>query len=340
MSKFTVIGDPHATPSNLDKIGQLFKLAEDLGNTTIWLGDFLDTKEIIRGKCLNFIFKHLKKSKLNHIILIGNHDWFNLECIDHSLQPLKELPNVTVVDDLCGLNKYSNKVIPLSGKTKDMFSECDIYFLPYCKKRESVERVLDMIPEKSVLFAHLDIKGFDYGNGHLCTDGISVKLLSKFSKVISGHFHKFQEDDKLTYLGTPFSHTFGESNQIKYIGVYEFDLKNDVNKHELRETDFPMHLTYNYNVDEMVPERELPVDGKHYIRVILNGSQENIDLFSKSVFPEGTKFIERPTDSFNNEIKIDETINNNSKFEEWATNIKKLDPETTKLGLDILRSVS
>ena len=65
--KFTIVGDPHAKPGNLNKINHLFDMVETLGNTVIWLGDFLDTKEIIRGKCLNLIHRRLSESKLTHI---------------------------------------------------------------------------------------------------------------------------------------------------------------------------------------------------------------------------------------------------------------------------------
>lgn len=67
--RLTVVGDPHAKPNNLDKITQLFDHIEELGNTCIILGDLLDTKELVRGRCLNHYFHRFEKSSLNFIVL-------------------------------------------------------------------------------------------------------------------------------------------------------------------------------------------------------------------------------------------------------------------------------
>ena len=94
----TIVGDPHAKPGNEAEMLQLFAMVEELGLPTIWVGDLLDTKEVIRSKCLNLYYRYFKESKLPHTILVGNHDWHNLECKEHSLETLKELPNETIVD--------------------------------------------------------------------------------------------------------------------------------------------------------------------------------------------------------------------------------------------------
>ena len=47
--KYIVVGDPHCTHKSLDKIDKLFDIVEERPEETIiWLGDFLDTKEVIR----------------------------------------------------------------------------------------------------------------------------------------------------------------------------------------------------------------------------------------------------------------------------------------------------
>src|SRR5882724_7541363 len=98
MTKFTVIGDIHCTLNNLDKVNQLFDSIEKLHNPTILLGDLLDTKSIIRSECLNLYYKRLQDSKLQFTILCGNHDLIRQDQEASSLEPLKALPNVTIVD--------------------------------------------------------------------------------------------------------------------------------------------------------------------------------------------------------------------------------------------------
>ncbi len=315
MPKFAVIGDPHATPTTLDKISELFDTVEELGLPTIWLGDFLDTKEVIRGKCLNMIYRRLLQSPLQHIVLIGNHDWFNLQCEEHSLECLKELDNVLVVDTL-------QEIAP------------GLHAIPYIHDQAALAAVLESIPEDTVLFGHLEVTGFDFGNGHMCESGTPIQSLEKFKRVISGHFHKAQETGNLLYLGTPFSHSFGESSQTKLIGVYD----SDDNSISLTETSFPQHVTLHLYLDSEGTEIP-PHKPNDYLRVILEGSQENIDRFDRSSYPEGTKYVERSTDQFSVDVVIDESQSNVSKFKNWATKIKGLDEETVKLGIEILESL-
>lgn len=325
MHKFTIIGDPHATHKNLDKINTLFDLVEDLGQEAIWLGDFLDTKEVIRGKCLNLLYERFKQSKLDHIVLIGNHDWFNLECEDHALKVLKELPNITIVDEptLC----------------------YDMLFLPYNHDPKTIKKWLKNTDAKTV-FGHFDICGFDYGNGFMCEEGLSVKDFKKFNLVVSGHFHKFQQQDNLVYLGTPFSHSFGESNQDKYIAIFDKDKKidNDNEPHlcnglELIRTPFPSHITIEIDCDDENPSM-LGYQENDIVRVIYKGSKENIETYkNKSHFPEGTKIIEKPNDEYANTTVIDETLDNVVKFQQFANDVKQLDVETVKLGTQILEGL-
>lgn len=320
MSRYTVVGDPHITHKSLDRGAQLFSLVEEIGLPAIWLGDFLDTKEVIRGKCLNALLDYLRASKLQHIVLIGNHDWFNLECEAHSLEALKLLPNVKIVD--------APEVID------------NMLFLPYihdqAKLLEVITRFQGLV---STVFGHLEVSQFDFGNGHICTTGLTLDALKGFKRVISGHFHKYQQTGNLTYLGTPFSHSFGETNQTKLIGMY------DAETDELKtaETEFPRHITLEVNCDENdfsgITDGKAQGDPKDFYRIILSGLQANIDLFPRAPFEHlNVKWISRPSDDAINNVTIDETVSNESQFSKWATEIRNMDEETLKLGLQILEA--
>lgn len=318
MSKFTIIGDPHATNKNLDKIETLFNLVEDLGFPAIWLGDFLDTKEVIRGKCLNLLYQKFKDSKLRHIVLIGNHDWFNLECQDHALQVLKELPNVTIVDEPMVLE--------------------EMWFTPYYHDTEKLKEVIENCAKgtcKKVLFGHFDIIGFDYGNGFMCDSGLFESDFSSIDFMISGHFHKYQREGNRVYLGTPFSHSFGESNQKKYIGIFDSDALNL----ELIETPFPSHRTIEIDCDGPDTQVETYKEEDH-LRVIFKGSKESILKVKSQVnYPETTKIIEKPNDEYANTTVIDETLDNVVKFKQWANEVKGLNEDAVKLGTQILEAL-
>lgn len=307
-SKLTLIGDPHAKPSNLDKIQTLFEIVEDLGNPCVWLGDMLDTKELVRGKCLNTLYEGFRESKLQHYVLVGNHDWFNLKCEDHSLRTLQSLDNVDVVQ---------SPVITEYG-----------LMVPYIHDHQEFKKVMVKRPwDEKRAFIHQGFSGFDYGNGFIAKEESDISWLKDYDLVVSGHFHKYQKQGNLTYLGTPFSHSFGESNQTKYIGVLDLE----TNEIKLLKSPFPKHLTVEINCEKV---KKVKPDEENYLRYVLNGSQEAIDQFDRTGHPSGTKFVERP-DLGSLDIVVDELESNEVKFKKWAE-AQEMDPETIQMGLELL----
>ena len=306
-----VVGDPHLTLKSYDKINKLFDIIEEMPqDVVIWLGDFLDTKEVIRGKCLNLLNKRFTSSKKQHIILIGNHDYFNLDCEEHALEVFKSLhPQVIIVD----------KIMKSNG----------MWFVPYYHDMNKLKEDLNVIPNNETVFGHFDIIGFDFGNGYISDGGLRHRDFKRFKRVISGHYHKYQERGNLVYLGTPFSHSFGESGQSKFIAIY--DSKSD--KLDLIPTPFEQHYTWEVNCDETLNAPLLSSKNLH--RIILKGKKENIAQFKRDQVFEGTKIIERP-DIEEMSIVIDEVDNNFKQFTQWASEVKQLDTQTIQLGIEIL----
>lgn len=325
LNTFTIVGDPHITPKSLDKGYRLFEIVEQMGNPTVWLGDLLDTKEVIRGKCQNAFYDYFKSSKLQHIIIVGNHDWFNLECIDHSLKTLGSLPNVRVIDKI------------------EFHPKLPFVFFPYIHDKALLKDRLQQIADKNlVAFGHFDVSGFDYGNGHLCEDGIIThEDFSGFKRVISGHFHKLQQTGNFTYLGTPFSHSFGEANQDKVLGLYHLD----TDTLELVPTEFPRHVSIKVDMSKRGALKKIEefVAGQqnNLIRIQLHGNPEDVIKLDKSQFSGfNIKWEDKSDSPVDSRISLDETLDNKSQFQEWAKNIKNLDQETITLGLSILEGIN
>lgn len=317
---WTICGDIHAENGNLDKVETLFDIFEELGNPTILLGDLQDTREIIRGKTLNLLRKRIKESKLTFVILVGNHDWFSeIDCNEHSLESLKDLPNVHVID----------RPTILQGMA----------FMPYYNDLKAFNKALGEFPGCDQIFIHQGVVGFDYGNGRIA-DGkgrgeITLQNLKKFKRVISGHFHKFAQDKNLTFLGTPFSHDFGETDQTKYIAIYN----QDTDELELLKTPFPRHRTVELELGHNPQEdvaRAFQENKADILRIRLVGTEMQINSVDKSQFPD-VKLLDEPTDADQIETsQVDDNDSNERKFLQWGQEIKKLDDETIKLGLDIL----
>ena len=310
--EYLIVGDLHLKKDNLDKSSNLFKIIEEKNLPVIWLGDQLDTKEIVRSTCLNLLYRYLKRSKLQHIMLVGNHDWHNLECEDHSLKPLESLNNVVIVD----------KPTQING----------MYFLPYYHDLNKFDKAVKAGKSK-ILFIHQGLNGFDFGNGYIEENGYELdNIKNRYELIISGHFHKPQISKKFSYLGTPFSHNFGESNQDKFLGVLNVDeLKLDLVK-----LDFPKHITKEVNVS-MYKEFIRHISAKDHWRIFLCGTEKELLSVDKTDFPAHVRIIEKETDTKDSkEALVKESDSNSVKFEKWAKEVKQLDKEVIKLGLDLL----
>jgi DNA repair exonuclease SbcCD nuclease subunit len=313
---YLLVGDPHLKNNNLDIAEELFALVESKGLTTIWLGDMLDTKELIRGKCMNALISYFKRSRLQHFVLVGNHDWFNLDCQAHSLESLKLLQNVVVVDAPTRLDEMT--------------------LVPYIHDQNKLREILGRAHAGTVLIGHLDVAGHDYGNGHLSKNGLKLEELSKFRAVISGHFHKFQQSSNLTYLGTPFTHSFGEANQHKYLATFDAERC----ALEFEETPFRKHLSIEIDCNQSDQRDWEAANNATLWRVILTGSQENINAFDRSRLAHlDVKWVTRPSDFQTNDVQIDETVSNEVQFQKWAKDVRGLDEATITLGSQILESV-
>lgn len=323
LNTFSVIGDPHITHKSLDKGYRLFQTIEELGNPVIILGDLLDNKEVIRGKCLNLWFNYLKSSKLQFVNLVGNHDFFNLEGLDHSLKPLTSIPNVRIIDSV-----VEHPTLPF-------------VFFPYIHDKHKLkELVLKYASKDKVAFGHFDMLGFDFGNGHISEVGLSVEDFQGYKRVISGHYHKYQQTGNFTYLGTPFSHSFGEANQDKFLGLYTVD----TDKLDLLPTTFPKHVSLKVDfskrgVDKRVTEFIMENQG-NIVRIQMHGPQEKIETFDKSRFSNlNIKWENKAEAEIDSKSNLDETLDNKTQFQEWAKTIKQLDNDTISLGLSVLEAV-
>jgi DNA repair exonuclease SbcCD nuclease subunit len=323
MSKFTVVGDIHCKLENLDKVKLLFEIIESLGNPTILLGDLLDTKDLVRARCLNLYYECFSKSKLEFTVLVGNHDLINIDRKDHALTPLCALKNVTIVDE--------------------PYISTNYLFLPYNKSLSELSESVIHAKESEIkfIFGHLDIQNFNYGNGIISQEGFKLEDFKGFKRVLLGHYHCFQTKDNLTYLGTPFSHSFGESDQTKYIGILDIE----INQLELLETPFPKHRTFEINCDAVTPnslefkdlmENSFKINMNDYNRIILSGSSYNISQVQRQA---GIKYIEKPTISKVQKFNIDETLTHEQQFRKWSELIKKYDGKTLELGMEILKNV-
>ena len=311
MGQYLVIGDIHANEGNKHKVEKLLNFIEGYGLPTIFLGDQLDKRGYVEISCLNLFYNFFKQSLLKHLILVGNHDFSTADCLEHSMHPLRYLESVTVVDK------------PLRrGK---------VLLMPFQRNLDDFRRITNDFRGAEFLMFHNGVNGFDYGSGLVADRELPIEDLKQFKHAIGGHFHKYQKRENLTYLGSPFSHTFGESNQNKYLGIFD----DETGEMELIKTDFPKHVTTTLDLSK---GDRLQVDEYDYNRIILRGTREQIAAFDKTKYPE-FKFIEECILDMDI-LALKETETPESLFQKWFTDIKKeTNPDILQLGLKLLKDV-
>jgi DNA repair exonuclease SbcCD nuclease subunit len=147
----------------------------------------------------------------------------------------KEFSNVTVIEE--------PTVIEFHKK---------IFMCPWLVNNEEYDSINNY--DADYMFAHMDLNDFVMsGTDTVCDHGISHKKLSKFETVLIGHYHRRQTKDNVTYIGNPFSTSYGELDDNK--GFTVFDLEH--NTLELVKFDGPRYC--KVNLSDIIDNRvEIP----------------------------------------------------------------------------------
>lgn len=284
-SKTIVIGDLHLDKNNLDVAEKFFdfldsRLSEEEAEFSnirlVFLGDNYHTKAIIRSEAQNFLIENLQSILKKHktvdkiYIIVGNHDYNNMSCEEHALTPLKtiDLNRLIVVDH------------PIEDK--------EFLLLPYYNSKEQFIKVLKdhLSSACKYVFCHQGVEGFDYGNGILDRDGVSVKdLVNHNVDFIIGHYHKQQKVGNIFYLGTPFSHSFGEANQLK--GILE--ITNDKQEFLITNEFIPCHYKLKFSDDGFdKPSKQVLkyISEDDFVECQISCTKEFAKNFSKEKFIE------------------------------------------------------
>lgn len=190
----------------------------------VHLGDIYDRRKYINFRTLDFskrvMFDPLRERNIQCDVVLGNHDLYYKN--EHSINS----PRLLVEGDYQNVRVYDKLTVsPIQSNW---------VYLPWLCTEED-HRVMEEFAstvnpdDKMVLFAHLELLGFDMG-GTLCSDGIHETVFRNFDKVITGHFHKKQVCRNIYYPGSQFQFTWidhgqpkgfayldTETNELKYV---------------------------------------------------------------------------------------------------------------------------
>ncbi len=258
------------------------------------LGDWFDNRQLldinIMNKAIDIIYKI---SRLMPVyIMTGNHDCYRKNETDvNSLAAFRFIPNVTIIEE---------PVIFSNGIS-------NILILPWIGDKEIEEKyALKNRKKAQYVFAHTDMAGFKYDNGRNITRGVNLKEIKEFKRIFSGHIHKRQEIDHITYIGSPYHTKRGDIGNKKAVYIFE----PDSNKVEFFENSFS-------SVFQRVQLEDLMEWTLDYVKSILANNYTDIIVPDKYVHLFNlTKFIEllencpyKKIEAVGEKIKSDDDFN-------------------------------
>jgi DNA repair exonuclease SbcCD nuclease subunit len=191
------------------------------------LGDLYDDRKAINLEANDLCIDIIEKmaSILPVIIINGNHDMYKKS--DNkitSLRSLENIPNTWIIKKPTVLSLKETTEVP-SGPdetTKKDKKFCDLAFIPYQGDTEKETDLCNACNKADYVFMHTDIKHLRYDNGRDIIKGVEIGDIR--GHIYSGHIHKRQDSEKVTYVGSPYQLRRSDIGNQK--GIYHVDIKS------------------------------------------------------------------------------------------------------------------
>lgn len=211
---------------------------EGYDDTLIVCGDVFENRQtigLLSQKLAMDIFTDLGELfKGGVYVLCGNHDilYKNSNTVT-SLECLKHIPNVNVIQEpqMLNIGKHRLLLMPWSANAK--------------AEKETLASFADEKPE--YCFCHTEIMGAKNNRSTRVNKGANdIDDFGGIKHTYSGHIHYRQEMKGITFLGSPFSTTRNDKDNIK--GFYILDL--DKGEHTFIENTFSPKFV-EYKLDDI-----------------------------------------------------------------------------------------
>jgi len=199
------VGDPHLKINRFDLATKFLVwldklIAEQKPDLVINLGDTFDTHAVLRSEVMNVFMAHVYRTigqGTPYVYLLGNHDMYKPnDAKYHAMLPYKnKIKDLYVVDEV-----------------QDLF---DMTFVPYQVDGNTFPK--HTLP---ICVAHQTFIGADYGPIRT-KDGVDAKSITGQELIVSGHIHTRSICGSVLYVGSPFSQSAGDVDQVKGITVID-----------------------------------------------------------------------------------------------------------------------
>jgi DNA repair exonuclease SbcCD nuclease subunit len=182
----------------------------------ISLGDFNDDRSridaYIHQELKQRFFRWIEDHQIQFHVLVGNHSTVFKNTLSHHYfkENVNEFKYIRYYDEISVLeiDPYIFVMVPwITGSMTDV-----------------------KLPTGDICCLHGEIKGFNKVKGCECTDGIELSFFKSFQKILSGHFHNYQEKENCMYIGNPYQKDFNDFGEQK--GFWTLDDSYSFTFHE------------------------------------------------------------------------------------------------------------
>ena len=155
-------------------------------------------------------------------ILVGNHDSYYRDRLDVNSLELEYgsiFPNNHLVSG-CIEVVAEPEVSEIDGRKAVLMP-----WICAANEKQAME-IASAADSDTVLFSHLELKGFEMAKGLVMKEGMDASLFGRFKSVYSGHYHQPSKDGNIRYLGAPYEMTWADAGSDR--GFWIWDGKDDV----------------------------------------------------------------------------------------------------------------
>ena len=228
-----LISDVHYSLSTLQLADTAFRMAIDhaamLGVTLVDCGDLTNDKAVLRGEVVNALIstsKYAAEKGVEVTCIVGNHSLLNEKHSAHAIEFLR--PFWYIVDEPW----YGGKMT------------C----IPYQSTPEAFSEALNHSDNSRIILIHQGVKGGSAG--HYIQDHSAVDLATlEGYRSIGGHYHNHHTIGNHTFVGNPYTLTFGEHAD----GPKGFCVLYDDGSLEQIPTNLRKHIKVERNWDDLTP---------------------------------------------------------------------------------------
>ena len=267
------------------------------------LGDTFDSRKNISYEVLSaskeFFFNRVENENLNLYSVVGNHNSFYKNTIDINSNGI--------------LFEYYNNIHAVEKPTEIKIDDVGFLFVPWLCQ-DNKEEILKAISEtkSKYLLGHFEVMGIELHKNWQFYKGLEHKILDKFDKVLSGHYHIKLEKDNFIYLGMPYQNDWADVYHDK--GFYVFDTKTK--ELEFIKNDLKIYKFIEYSENE--EDFRFEEYKNCFVKIYLNRIPENNKKFEVFIKSLEEHCIECSViENYFNEIKVE--TNEEIRLEEETT---------------------